>query len=84
MVKYNIAIRDIRYAISTMEFKDTKCNRESYLQCKSASNIVIEHRDRIMKIVVHPGTNIYDNVVVHSFDIKMVTNGVDKSFNYKS
>jgi hypothetical protein len=53
-----------------MEFKDIKYNRKSELQYRDASRII---SDRIEWMTIHPSINLYDNITVHSFDIKIHT-----------
>ena len=80
MVKHKITTDNIRHVVSIMEFKDIKYNRKFELRFKSESNSVINSRDRI---TIKPSINHYDDIVIHSFDIKIITRGADKHFNYK-
>jgi len=80
MVRHKITTDNIRHVVSIMEFKDIKYNRKFELRFKSESNSVINSRDRI---TIKPSINHYDDIVIHSFDIKIITRGADKHFNYK-
>jgi len=80
MVRHKITTDNIRNLVSIMEFNDIKYNRKFELRFKSESNSAINSRDRI---TIKPSINRYDDIVVHSFDIKIITKGTDKHFNYK-
>lgn len=81
MVRHKITTDNIRNLVSIMEFNDIKHNRKFGLRFKSESNSAIDSRERI---TIKPSINHYDDIVIHSFDIKIITRGVDKLFNYKA
>jgi hypothetical protein len=90
IVRHKVSIEGVRYYVgegvkyhiaSIMEFKDVKYNRKSQVRCEGLSNIPIES---VKRITIRPSMNRYGNIAVHSFDVKIITNGVDKHFNYET
>ncbi len=87
-VRHKVSIQGIRYYVgegtkydiaSIMDLKDIKYNRKSQLKCEGASNIPV---GSVKRITIRPSMNRYDNIVVHSFDVKVDTREVGKSLNY--
>jgi hypothetical protein len=80
MVRHKIFIKEIIHVISTMEFKDVRYNRKVKLQCEGGIHIVINSANEIK---VRMDTKRYDSIMIHGFDIRIVTGAIGKVLTEK-